>query len=672
MNEKKIVFVWISVLTTVFVCLGFPFSGGIQEEPKHETVVVLKLVQVYVMDKKGLPVADLSREDFVLFDNGIEQKITDFEQHLLGKLSPEEKILPSGPVQARMKRKFFILLDTLSNDDTGILESKKAALHFIETQLIPGDEIGYLTFDPLTGLNLKVYLTSDFERVKQAIRKAERVPLGKTPPGLTLEDEFAKAEKDMKSHKAESRDQGINPNLKSGGQEGPGNIADDFVRPFHNPGLAHVRRGLGDMTREITEVAKALAFIPGQKSILFFSGGSVSRAKGAFAWMGRELAAANCQVFAVNAMKKRGNFRGIFDRLDLGTLAAMAELSGGKMYEDIGEYESIAEDIQTLTGNYYVLGYYIDTRWDGAFHRIQVKVKNPQYLVSAQAGYYNPKPFLKMSDLEKSLHLVDLVLGDNPYSQAPEVFSARILVYSGGNTSNSALIFCLSSEQLQDILDGQVEVVAFIIDATQTIVDSYRGEVDFSGIPAKNISMYSCFSLKPGQYECRVAVRNMKSGRGAVGLAGLEIPEPSTQKLEVFPSLFLRPLKDVQYIRLSRQNQAAPSLGDIYPFLAKNLIPVVGEIPINTKSLMAVTRVFPPAGIKPRFDMKAFLKSLSSGRESPIEVFHEAIENRDAAVCLLSRIVLPQLKPGGYELILHLSESLSGLSNATSFFFEVR
>ena len=60
-----------------------------QETLKHEVKVTLKLVQVYVTDKKGNPVIDLDKEDFELYDKGQKMRITDFERHILWK--PESK-----------------------------------------------------------------------------------------------------------------------------------------------------------------------------------------------------------------------------------------------------------------------------------------------------------------------------------------------------------------------------------------------------------------------------------------------------------------------------------------------------------------------------------------------------------------------------------------------------
>jgi hypothetical protein len=48
---------------------------------QHEVSVTLKLIQVTVTDKAGKPVPDLRREEFLLFDNGKQQNLTEFERH---------------------------------------------------------------------------------------------------------------------------------------------------------------------------------------------------------------------------------------------------------------------------------------------------------------------------------------------------------------------------------------------------------------------------------------------------------------------------------------------------------------------------------------------------------------------------------------------------------------
>ena len=67
-----------------------------QEDVQEEVTVTLKLVQVYVTDKKGNAITDLKQEDFELKDNGKRQRITDFEQHTIP--------LPSTAVEAQPEK----------------------------------------------------------------------------------------------------------------------------------------------------------------------------------------------------------------------------------------------------------------------------------------------------------------------------------------------------------------------------------------------------------------------------------------------------------------------------------------------------------------------------------------------------------------------------------------
>jgi len=67
-----------------FYSLGHEGQRISPDQPiQHQVVVTLKLIQVYVTDKKGHPVTDLSSEDFIIYDNGKVQTITEFEKHIV-------------------------------------------------------------------------------------------------------------------------------------------------------------------------------------------------------------------------------------------------------------------------------------------------------------------------------------------------------------------------------------------------------------------------------------------------------------------------------------------------------------------------------------------------------------------------------------------------------------
>ena len=73
-----------------------------------------------------------------------------------------------------------------------------------------------------------------------------------------------------------------------------------------------------------------------------------------------------------------------------GELSGESGVDLGKYFGNIKNYENIMQEIHNTTGSYYVLGYYIDEKWDGRYHKIKVKVKRKGCEVRAQGGFFNP------------------------------------------------------------------------------------------------------------------------------------------------------------------------------------------------------------------------------------------------------------------------------------------
>ena len=145
-----------------------------QRDPQeYEVSVTLKLVQVFVTDKNGVPVTDLGREDFELYEDGRLRVITDFEGH--GFLIPSSKTEAAEeavePPSSKMNRKFFLFFDFAFNSPHGIQDSKNAALHFIDSRLRPSDEVGILSFSANKGLTIHEHLTSDHPQIRRVIEE---------------------------------------------------------------------------------------------------------------------------------------------------------------------------------------------------------------------------------------------------------------------------------------------------------------------------------------------------------------------------------------------------------------------------------------------------------------------------------------------------------------------
>ena len=369
----------------------------------------------------------------------------------------ETKLSPAIEIPSRMNRKFFLFLDVDRNSIRGFSKSKKMALNFIDTQLQPTDEVGLFSYNFMQGLVLHEYLTLDHKKVREAMKKIKGIP-----------------------------GTGSSSSVASGGAV-YGSSGDYAINFFLPPitGQGDIVIKTNNFIKVIKDLAKALRYIPGYKNIILFSTGIQSSLlfspdqvlRETFKEMSKELASSDSPVYSVNSGGDRRS-----DSLEM-----LSELSGGKYFHNVDNYDEISEQIQDITSNYYVLGYYIGEKSDGKYQEIEVKVNRKGYEVHAQSGYYNPKPFVQLSEFEKQLHLVDLAYSEKPYSQTPLNFPFIALPCFQKNESNIVLLSKIDIEEMREVILGNVEILTLIIDETDNIVDSSKGEVSFSSYTQKNV-----------------------------------------------------------------------------------------------------------------------------------------------------------------------------------------
>lgn len=672
----------------VFSILSFRL--GSQQSPRqkvlrHETAAVVKLVPVRVLDQNGRPVTDLKKEDFILYDNGQLQKITEFEVHSLEELGKAPEKAGAAPAKEALKeknRKYFILIDIQGGGGAG----KKAAQHFIDTKLKPGDEVSVLYYGPMTGLNMVTYLTSDKNKIKKAIGRAgELAPGGPGVSGTELEE----GERQALAERAQriiARSEG------AGGGEGKGTVtAQSEARETATiqskssgavrieseasdaspvrasmvtevAGLNLFARSGPDFQSNMSELAKAMRYISGSKNVLFFSGRGANIDK----TLGREFAASNTPVFTVNT--KNWIVKGV-TQLSIKEkyiytehpLKEFALASGGQYFADVKDIETIADEIQTMSGNYYVLGYYIDEKWDGKLHQIKVEVKRQGYKVFAQDGYYNPKPFAQQSDIEKKLQLYDLAFAETPVVRDYLEMPLDPLLSSAGKGSNLVVLSKIPVDEKLGIPPGKADFYTFIFDKDHKTIQSTQSEIELAPQAQKTIYPYLTAALEPGEYECRFVARDTANGRAVIGKTFFKIPEPLASGMKFDSPLLFVPGKDPQFFKISRAKKdanLAPSLIDFYPLLPLHCSPLVKNLEADDKTIVAVIAAVFPAGPLPEVNLDVRLTSASTGEEFAIEarvLESKRVENGKDVLVL--EIDLPELQPGDYELEIKATES---------------
>ena len=650
-------------LAVFFLAMGLAAFGGPQDQRqrplRHDTAAIVKLVPVRVLDAEGRPVRGLTKTDFALTDNGESRPITEFEVHGSGErgIPPEPSRSAAEPVPTESSRRLFFVLDMQGSDLFGNRDAKKTVLAFVKDNLMPGDEASVMTFGANTGLVLKQYLTSDLAKIESAIRRSIEMSGGS---GGSRGERFA----------------GDVENIQpvSGGSRGaisaaPFGYDEEGLSMDVPPGRpAGSDRSKADFDRSMSELATAMKFIPGSKSVVYFS----TRVPGPD--VGRLYAEANATVFAVNtnSVQRGGPARIRKQKEQQGeALRDFSESSGGQYFAEVRDARKLAADIEVLSGNYYVLGYYINPTWDGRLHKINVTVDRPDLEVLAQAGYSDPKPFADLSDLEKKLQLFDMLLSDEPVGTEALDFPVRVLHGSATEEANAAVLLKLTVNERTGVPPGTAVLYVLVFDADHKIVLAERAELDARSMAQQILYPYLLTKLPPGDYECRVVARDKETGLAVASRAPFSVPAPAgSRRCSLSSPLLLVRSEKAEFVRMSPppvKNRRPVSILDFYPYLPVRFVPLLEDLPEDAEQVCVLLPFKSGAGRPGEADLQIGLTVAADGRDVPVEWSVLDTKRREPDLTFfLIRIDVRRLESGSYRLDFRAVDRSSGASSSTS------
>lgn len=598
-------------------------SASPRQELRHDAAAIVKLVPVRVLSPAGRPVRALKKEDFVLYDNGQRQIITEFEIHEPPGLSiPSEPGARAASILQEVNRKYFFVLDMQGSDRVGNKRAKIAVLAFSSAHLQPGDEICLLTFGIFTGLVLRQYLTADMDKITKAVdHSIEMASIVGAPQVDVVE---------APDYTADDQSGG----LAEGSRRALGRPSEVFSRPQPEeyqssnrivvPGMSMLGgRTYSDFDMSMSELAKALAYLPGSKIVVYFSTRVPNQS------VSRLFADANATIFTVNtnSVPAKGGGANASTRrrqkVEQGrALAALAEASGGRYFEDAAASDTIAKEVTEIAGHYYVLGYYIHPSWDGRAHEIRVEVTTPGLRILAQSGYNDPKPFAQWTDIEKQLHFFDLALSDGPVRTEALDLPLKVLCRSTESEPNIAILTKLQVDARVALPPGRTEAYILIFDRDRRIVETWRGVLFTASAKTNMLYPYVVTRLPPGPYECRVVFREMETGRSAASRQSFRIPEKLAARrgpLICAPPLLLEKTEGT-FVRLGKgekKSRRGDSLLSFYPFWPRDCFPLLGES--NGSEISVLLPVLSSSGFNPEKDIAIELIDEKEGKSTALE-----------------------------------------------------
>jgi VWFA-related protein len=384
-------------------------------------------IDAVVTDQRGNFVADLTKDDFELLDDGRPQDIDAFSlvDIPLPASSPRATVTipPVSDVRSNAQpisgRLYVIVLDDLNVSPLRTQVVVKAARQFIERHFAPNDMAA------ITYTSGRTEGAQEFTSERAALLAAVDKFQGRKLRSTVIE----KADQYFNQHLKELEINAPNPDdpdaqtgpPRSGTVRGPSGYsdittdADDFERGHR------AQQVLGALKR----IAEVMGGMRGRrKAVLMFSEGIdypiydifgsqaattvITATRDAIAAAAR----ANVSFFAVDPRGLVGmtsetielnapadphlgfDAKGLLADMYLSqdSLRTLADETGGYAAVNANDVGRALDRIVRANSTYYVLGYYPkEPRRDGRFHKIDVRVKRPGLRVSARKGYVSPR-----------------------------------------------------------------------------------------------------------------------------------------------------------------------------------------------------------------------------------------------------------------------------------------
>jgi VWFA-related protein len=618
----------------------FPISNSIAKDTEllqrpvsKESSSKIEFIQIAVMDKKGNPVTNLQMKDFALYDNGRPRDLTVIENHNINVLNNEQQNsqTPNKSINTLLPRRIFFLFDFAFTDELGFLLARDSALRFIKYNLLSTDEIGVISFSGRKNFRLYEFQTKDRFKIAATI---ESFSLQDLNPVIPLNDD-----ENLVGRKIIITDRAIKAEVRESNEE---IMARNFVWAM-------------------ASFAQGLRYLPGLKNIILYSSGipnkinkKSERSKNSlnidYPQLYKEMATSNIAVYSSYTGSQNEKAK---SNKEIFALREMATVTGGQYYSNVRDSEEYLNNIQTLTGTYYVLGYRDEMKRDEDFHKIKVNVNRAGCVVRILSGYFDPKPFDKYSKMERQLHLMDIALAEKPLSQTPVPFKMRAFVRSHMPPNNLGFVAEIPLDELEDIIKAGVEVISLVFNGADDIVDFHYVESDFTIYKNKKAFLFVLLSVPFGDYDCRIVLRNHSTGRAAVASVSAHVPKPKADDLVLYPPIFYLPAKDAlnlsdESIGSAKATKGNTKIAEMFFFNPAQFIPYFEKLFKRHTDIWATVHCYCNKGDIKGLRLSAFLVDRNNGNEIPVSLIVVDKNQEGEKKIFFIKLKIPDVEPDTY------------------------
>lgn len=538
----------LAAAVTIGAMTGNPLLAQQQQESPAGTFTLkvqtdIVLTNVVVRDKKtGEVVKGLKESDFTILENGKPQKIATFDYQnvneaavlqekstVTGKASIADLLnndFAASPAQLKDHRLIVMFFDLSSMQPEDIDRAVESAQDYVNKKMQPADLVALVSM--ATGLSMDQDFTSDKDALLKGLGKYN----GTEGTGFANGNE-------------------------GGNSGGTADDASSFTADDSEYNALNTDREL----YAIRTIAKSLERVDQRKSLLYFSGGLTRQGienQASMRAATNEAVKANMAIYSVDSRglealppvgnASKGSLRGtaaysggaMQSMLDSNfgsqeTLATLSSDTGGKAFFDSNDFAPAFQQIQHDTEAYYILGFHsTDTRRDGSYRHLTVKLNRSDAKIEYRPGYYAPADFQHQKTEDREQALTEQMQSDLPATDVA-VYLQALYFRMEENKFFVPISLIVPGSQIHSVKNGDrdkanIDIMGQVKNAQGIIVGNVRDNVKLAldatqQVQKKNIQYSTGFTLAPGKYHLKFVVRENQTGAMGSFETDLQVPD---------------------------------------------------------------------------------------------------------------------------------------------------
>jgi VWFA-related protein len=530
-------------------------------------------VNVVVRDAKGQPISGLKKEDFEIYDQGKQQKISSFKVELAHPpaMPAPEKMegLPPAPPPPLSPRYLGMYFDDQNISPADLVFARKAAEGFVRKNMEETDRVGIFTSSTTTTQQF----TSDKSQVLATLAKLashQRTAMsGVTSCPKITPDEAARIAEHYDTH-TDMFDmalaEAVQCNCPNNRDVSCTAEQSHLVQAQAATVLALAEQFAQDSLGVLGDVIRYMAKMPGRRMLIMTSSGFYSKPDAVQHTQDKMIDAALKAGIVINTLDAkalaadwvggdpadgapnlvtRNGGNGAMNALHAGlfsderdvtndSMAVLASATGGKFIHNRNDLAGGLAEIAALPEVSYAIGFSPeDLRENGSYHTLRVKTPGQRVSISARPGYFaqskkKDSPSAKYQKLNKEVMTAEVITGvsteittlstilgtgESALKVTTHV-NGRSLAFTKENRIHSErLIFITSLFDLQGHFLGGVEAV----------MDMKLHDDSFDQIFKQGVDGLFTLQAPPGTYRLREVVQEVMGGKLAASSQTVEI-----------------------------------------------------------------------------------------------------------------------------------------------------